>query len=214
MGATDLQPGAGGSRRTLFGGYTMEATITAWEPPGRLAFGTDTAADGRFVAYEFLVEGRGGGSTVLRTVTSGFLPGDDWEAEYEAMTLGGAMFWRTLAEYVAHFPGRTATPVTAFGPFVANWEHAWDLLRKALGLADAVAAGDRVHLAAAGLPPIRGTVYYVNAQTLGVRTDRALYRFLQGLPGCMVAAHHVFAADPGGRDTEQAWQAWLDQLYA
>ena len=214
MGRTDLLPGADGSRSTVFGGYTMDSTITGWDPPARFALRTGTATDGRFIAYEFLIEGRGGGSTVLRTVTSGFLPGDDWETEYEAMTLGGTMFFRTLVEYLTHFPDRTAAPVTAFGPPIANWDHAWSLLHKALGLALAVSEGDHVHLGAADLPPIHGTVYYVNPQTLGIRTERALYRFLQGLQGRMIAAHHIFSADPDHRDTEQTWQAWLDLLYA
>jgi hypothetical protein len=26
-------------------------------------------------------------------------PGDDWEAEYDAMTKGGALFFRTLVEF-------------------------------------------------------------------------------------------------------------------
>lgn len=42
-------------------------------------------------------------------VTSGFLPGDDWADEFEAMTLGGALFRRTLLEYLTYFPA--ARPV-------------------------------------------------------------------------------------------------------
>jgi hypothetical protein len=79
------------------------------------------ALDGRFIAYEFLIEGRAGGSTVLRTVTSGFIPGDDWADEFEAMTLGGEMYFRTLVEYLSYFAGRFATPVTAFGPPDTDW---------------------------------------------------------------------------------------------
>ena len=58
--------------------------MTAWDPARRFAYRSGEAPDGRFIAYEFLIEGRAGGSTVLRTVTSGFLPGDDWAEEFEA----------------------------------------------------------------------------------------------------------------------------------
>ena len=49
---------------------------------------------------EFLLEARAGGTTVLRVVSSGFLPADDWEDEYEAMVSGGAMYLHTLSEYL------------------------------------------------------------------------------------------------------------------
>ena len=74
--------------------------MTAWDPARRFAYRSGEAPDGRFIAYEFLIEGRAGGSTVLRTVTSGFLPGDDWAEEFEAMTLGGEIYFRTLVEYL------------------------------------------------------------------------------------------------------------------
>jgi uncharacterized protein YndB with AHSA1/START domain len=201
MGRSEVE--AGSVVRTAFGGYTPEQPVTAWDPPGRLAYGSVPAPDGRFVAYEFLVEGRAGGSTVIRAVTSGFLPGDDWEAEYEAMTLGFGMFHRTLAEYLNHFAGRTARPLTVFGPPVADWAAAWRSLSAALSL-----DGDAVRVAVPGLSPADGTVYYRNEHTLGIRTSGALYRFLRGFGGQFVAAHHIF----DGTDTEPAWQRWLDKL--
>ncbi|MGW4128831.1 SRPBCC family protein, partial [Amycolatopsis japonica] len=78
MGRNEVDGGVGGTVKTAFGGYEPTSAITSWDPLERLVYGTEPAPDGRFVAYEFLIEGRSGGSTVLRTVTSGFLPGDDW----------------------------------------------------------------------------------------------------------------------------------------
>jgi uncharacterized protein YndB with AHSA1/START domain len=212
MGRNQVDPGAGGAVRTVFGGYAPESTVTAWHPLERIAYGSGPAEDGRFIAYEFLIEGRGGGSTVLRAVTSGFLPGDDWEAEYDAMTKGFALFFRTLAEYLTHFPGRVATPVTAFGPPVADWPGVWAALHGALGLAGPPAAGDRVRFDPAGLAPIDGTVYFVNADTVGVRTNDAMYRFLKGFQGGMVAGHHLFSAGVDQQQAEQVWQSWLTRL--
>lgn len=214
MGRTEVDPGDGGTVRTDFGGYTPESTVTAWEPSKRFAYHSGEAEDGRFIAYEFLIEGRDKGSTVLRTVTSGFLPGDDWEAEYDAMTKGGAMFLHTLVEYLTHFAGRTATPITAFGPPVSDWEQAWAVLHQELGLGARVAAGDQVRFVPDGGGPVEGVVYFVNPHALGVRTHDALYRFVQGFQGGMVVMHEMFTDDVEQQATERSWQSWLTRVFA
>src|SRR2546423_10719779 len=77
MGRNEVEPGVGGTVRTAFGDYRARHAITEWQPNERLAYGSSDP-DGRRIGYEFLIEGRDGGSTVVRMVTSGFLPGDDW----------------------------------------------------------------------------------------------------------------------------------------
>ncbi|HUQ58758.1 SRPBCC domain-containing protein [Lentzea sp.] len=186
MGTNEV---ANGQVKMAFGGYGPTCGITASEPPHHFAYDTGKAPDGRFMAYEFLVEGREHGSTVLRMVTSGFLPGDDWADEFEAMTLGGALFRGTLAEYLRHFAGRTARPLTVFGPVVGDWDEAW----KKLGAAIAEKLPDAVE-------------YHRNAHTLGLRTGTGLYRFMRGFGGPVIAAHHVFEGD----ESEQDWQSFLD----
>jgi uncharacterized protein YndB with AHSA1/START domain len=202
MGTNDVEPGA--VVRQAFGGYEPAHQVTAWEPGKHLAYGGEKAPDGRFVAYEFLVEGRDQGSTVLRMVASGFLPGDDWEDEFEAMTAGGEMFWQTLVTYLRHFAGRTARPLTAFGPPVTDWPAMWRRLGSRLGLDHAPRTGDHVTLDGE-----RGVVYFANTQTAGIRTENAMYRFFQGLPGVVIAMHHVFADDH--RD-ERTWSTWMGDL--
>jgi uncharacterized protein YndB with AHSA1/START domain len=201
MGRNEVDPGQ--AIRTAFGGYTPRHGITAWEPGERLAFGGDKGPDGRFVAYEFLVEGRDRGSAVIRIATSGFLPGDDWADEYEAMTKGHALFFRTLATYLNHFAGRTAVPVTAFGPTITDWPRTRAKLMTAIGR-----SADRVRFTPAGLPTVEGVVYFENDDTIGIRADDAIYRFLRGFRGPVMACHHHFTdIDPD--KTEQAWLAWL-----
>ncbi|GAA1665699.1 SRPBCC domain-containing protein [Fodinicola feengrottensis] len=211
MGRTDVLAGAGGVIRTAFGAYAPESTVTGWEPNQRLAHRTETAQDGRFVAYEFLLEGREQGSTVVRMVASGFLPGDDWADEYEAMTRGLRLFFRTLVEYVTHFAGRAAIPVTAFGPPVENWDAVWPMLGQALGLDRAAVSGDQVRVPVPDHGLVDGVVYFVNPDTVGIRTDDALYRFMRGFRGPLVAAHHVFA-DIDPMRAEQAWRTWLTEV--
>lgn len=211
MGRNEVDPD-GGVVRQSFGGYQPEYRVTAWAPPHRFAYRSDPAEDGRFVAYEFLVEGREKSSTVLRMATSGFLPGDDWATEYEAMSKGGALFFATLATYLDHFAGRTARPVTVFGPVITDWPRARATLLHALGLSDSPAPGDDVHVVADGPGRIDGEVFFANEHTLGVRTPDALYRFMKGFAGPIVAGHHLFGtADVGA--AERAWQSWLTNTF-
>jgi uncharacterized protein YndB with AHSA1/START domain len=214
MGRTEVAPGEGGSVRTEMGGFTMASTITAWEPPRRFAYRENESPDGRFIAFEYLVEGREHGSTVLRLVSQGFLPGDDWEAEYDAMRKGGAMYFATLGAYLTHFAGRTATPVTTSGPMTAEGRAAFDRIPKALGLGAAPAVGDPVRAAPTGLPAIDGVVDFVNPDAIGVRTHDALYRFVRGFFGPPVVTHHLFAAGVDRTEAEQAWRAWLADVCA
>jgi uncharacterized protein YndB with AHSA1/START domain len=211
MGHNEVEPGPTGTVRTVIGDYQPELAITAWDPGTRPAYQEAAQPDGRFIAYEFLIEGHATGSTVLRMVTSGFLPGDDWEGEYEAMSRGLQMFLRTLAEYVTHFAGCKAIVITAFGPETADWHKDWTKLHKALGLTAPAVIGTPVTSSAAG---IEGVVYFSNPDTIGIRTADGLYRFLGGFQGPIVAAHHLFADNIDQSHTESAWQTWLGRVSA
>jgi hypothetical protein len=214
MGRSEVQPGPDGTVRTVFGEYAPELDVTAWDPACRFAYRSGEAPDGRFIAYEFLIEGRAGGSTVLRTVTSGFLPGDDWAEEFNAMILGGEMYFRTLVEYLSHFAGRFAVPVTAFGPPGTAWARDRALLCRGLGLPEDPSPGDRATLIPNGGGPAEGVLYFANAHTIGVRTQDALYRFLRGFAKPAIAAHHLFAEDADPAQAERAWTAWLNRTLA
>lgn len=208
MGRNDVEPGS--VVRTVFGGYEPEHPVTDWQPPARLRYGGQEAPDGRSIAYEFLVEARDQGSAVVRMVASGFLPGDDWADELDAMGKGHRLFFATLVEYLTHFAGRTATPVTAFGPPVEDWEATWDRLRGALGLPAAVTAGSAADLSATPARS-RGRVYYADSDAIAIRAEHGLYRFIKGFGGPLIAGHHEFSSvDPSA--IEQSWSAWLHDL--
>ncbi len=211
MGRTEVQAS---TVRTVFGEYAPELDVTARDPARRFAYRTGEAPDGRFIAYEFLIEGRAGGSTVLRTVTSGFVPGDDWAEEFEAMTLGGEMYFRTLVEYLTYFPGRFARPVTAFGPAGTNWTRHRALLYRGLGLPGTAKPGDPARVAIDGIAPADGVVYVANAHTIGLRTTDTLYRFLRGFGKPVMASHQLFAADADPVRAQHAWAAWLGRTLA
>jgi uncharacterized protein YndB with AHSA1/START domain len=212
MGTNEVEPREGGKTRMTLPGWSLEATVTAWDPPRRFAFETGEGEDGRFMAFEYLIESRRGGSTVIRFVHSGFLAGDGWETEYEALKSGDPMYVQKLAEYLTYFRGRRGVPISAFGPQVDR-ERAWTVFKQALGLAGDVAEGDQVRVTPDGLAPIEGLVDHVSPETLGVRTSDGLYRFIHGLGGTVVLGHHIFS-DVDQQATEQAWQSWVDRSFA
>jgi uncharacterized protein YndB with AHSA1/START domain len=217
MGPHDIDPRVGGTISLTIGDFSEQATITAWDPPKRLAYRGEAGADGSFHAMEYLIEGRAGGSTVLRFVHSGFL-GDDWGAEYEDMTSHGwDRYLHTLAQYLTHFPGRPGTFVYAEGPAVAEGRDAWAVLTAGLGLPGPVGNGDRVRLTPQGLAPIEGVVYYAvpgYREFLGVRGSDGLYRFHGGGGHQINVGHHLFAEGVRASDAAEAWQGWLDRVFS
>jgi uncharacterized protein YndB with AHSA1/START domain len=213
MGRTEVEPRQGGTARFTLAGSTEEATVTAWDPPKRFATRSAESDDGRFMAQEFLIEGRGQGGTVLRLVQSGVL-GDDWETEYDALNEGWGVYLYKLAEYLKYFRGRTATPIFAAQPQAGDPEQVQAGFRRALGLADQVAEGEKVRVTPDRLAPLEGVVDYRSPTVLGLRTDDGLYRFMAGYDGTAVLGHHLFAEGVDQQATEQAWQAWLTRAFA
>ncbi|HEY0638043.1 MAG TPA: SRPBCC domain-containing protein [Pseudonocardiaceae bacterium] len=165
-------------------------------------------------AFEFLVEARDGGSTVLRFVQSGFLDGAEWDAEYDGFLHGWQLFFENLTAYLAHFPGRTARTVVTMGFSPSSPAGAWDVMHGALGLTGRPAVGDVVRLRPSGPAPVEGVVDVSTDHFLGVRSDSALYRFgAEGTSGCGVSAYH-YHFGPVDLEAEQtAWQAWLTTLF-
>ena len=203
LGRTEVEAGVGGVVRMAMGEYRPESEITAWAPGERFAHRQPPLPDGRFMAYEFLVEARERACTVVRLVTSGFLPGDDWADEYEAMRQGGALYAATLREYLTHFAGRTAEPLNLWGPGLTDWSATRARLDGLLGVADGEAHADLD-----GIGRVDGVVFHENDQTIGIRTDDALYRFLRAIDQTIMVAHLRYAP------SEQDWDGWLTRHFA
>ncbi|MGV9852994.1 SRPBCC family protein [Streptomyces sp. NPDC003442] len=211
MGRSEVEPREGGTAAMDIGGNREEAVVTAFEPGKHFATRTATAEDGRFMAFEYLIEGRAGGSTVLRIVHSGLL-GDDWQDEYDALRRGWPFHLHTLREYLAHFPGRAGVPVFAMAPTGEQpAQGVRAALTRALSLPTTVAVGARAHAEPAGLPPLGGEVTWSDDERIKVRTDDGLYTF-HHLPGAVLMFHHLFGPDTNG--AEAAWQQWLTGLLA
>ena len=95
MGRTEIDSASKTSTFSMFG-EVASASITAWEPGHRYATQEDRKPDGTFTAFEWLIESRDGGGAVVRVVHSGLL-GEDWEAEYNALSVGDHAYITKLA---------------------------------------------------------------------------------------------------------------------
>jgi hypothetical protein len=187
--------------------------VVAWEPGRHLAIRTPAADDGSMHAFEYLIEARGGGSTVLRFVHSGFA-GDDWNDEYQPVTSGGwDMYLYTLAQYHAHFSGRRAVYVEAEGPASSAAPEAWPTLVGALGAGGPAELGSDVSIELPGAGPLDGVIDYATTNFIGLRTPDALIR-LHGrwaLGVAVAVSHHAYSDSVNVEATKRAWKAWLDQ---
>jgi uncharacterized protein YndB with AHSA1/START domain len=209
MGRNQVEAREGGVAAMETGGHREEALITAYEPGKRFASRTSPGEDGRFMAFEYLIEGRDGGSTLLRVVHSGLL-GDDWQDEYDALRRGWPFHLGTLQQYLTHFPGRTGVPVFAAAPTGdASAPDVRAELARRLSLPSPLAVGARAYAEPAGLPPVDGEVVWADEERFEVRTADGIYTFHQG-PGIVLMFHHLFGPDTDG--AEAAWQRWLAGL--
>lgn len=209
MGPHTVDPRVGGRMTLTIGDFSESATITAWDPPKRLAYRGDPAEDGSFHAMEYLVEGRDQGSAVLRFVHSG-IASDDWGDEFESQHgYGWDMYLHTLNEYLVHFTGLPATYVHVQGPVAPEGVDGWSALLRELGVSEPIAQGDQITLRPPGIEPIEGVVDYAYPLFrgfLGVRGKHGLYRFHGGAPALSIG-HHIFS----GETHEAEWAALLSK---
>jgi uncharacterized protein YndB with AHSA1/START domain len=213
MGRNTVEPREGGTATMAMGDmFTAESTVVAWDPPRRIKTESATGEDGSFMAMEYLVEGRDQGSTVVRLVHSGFLPGDNWGEEYDALRKGNPLYLASLKQYVEHFSGRTATPVNTFGAPQASEADAWRKITSAVGLSETVTAGDPVRFTVDGTEYAGVVATVRHPSFLGIRTDDALLRFV-GRGGVMGVGHHLFD-QPDDKTATETWQAWLGKALA
>jgi hypothetical protein len=164
------------------------------------------------MTFAMEIQPRDGGHAWVRFVHSGFLAGDDWEDEYDALQTGDPAFIQKLAQVLRHFKGRRAVPIFVVGPQIAAAD-APSAFARALGLATPVFKGAPVRVSVDGLPTVEGVIDYVSRDFLGVLSDDALYRFVHGLGGATVLEHHFFT-DVDGERMETAWSDWLQRAFA
>ncbi len=173
-----------------------------------------------FNALEFTVEARDGSHATLRYVHSGIFT-DDWNNQFDAAHAHTDFYLHTLHEYLEHFNGRAVTyvgdaPFGIQGPERSNDAQGFVVLQNALGLDPTLNEGDRIHLVPVGLDPIDGVLDYRRTNFIGIRTNDALIRlFGRNAYGQPVAVSiHDFSGQSNPAALKQAWQLWLDEVFA
>jgi hypothetical protein len=209
----DYEPWVGGTERGLTAGG---GTVTAWDPPHHFATRSrpETERDG-FNELDYRLEALGS-ITYVRYVHRGVFPDDaDYEPMLDNCRQHTAFYHHSLGQYACHFAGRPPAYVAVDGPESAT-EGSFVAVRRALGLADDVAAGDRVRLTPAGLETIDAVVDYATDAFLGVRSADALYRVYGrdrwGWP--VGVANHLFGDGVDQAASERAWRGWMAGVFA
>ncbi|MGX7829446.1 SRPBCC domain-containing protein [Actinokineospora sp. 24-640] len=202
------EPHIGGAEMGLAGGI-----VTAWEPCRQLTTHVERAG-GWFNTLSHTLK-RAEGGTHLTFVHQG-VHEDDWATEQASCVAHTDIYYHTLGEYLAHFPGRTATYATADGPDASAAPGSFTTLLTALGLSAPVSVGDAVRVEIPGVGLVEGVIDYRTDCFLGFRTADAMYRFygrdVWGWP--VGLGHHLFAEGADADAASAAWQKWLDALYA
>jgi hypothetical protein len=169
--------------------------------------------DGWFNQLEQVIEPRDEGRSYLRWVHSGVLPDDQWDTQYDGVSLHTAFYLHTLAEYLEHFAPGAADFVDVQGPDVSNATDSFEVVRAALGLSSSSVAGDTT---TAELPGASSgaIVDYTDENFIGLRTDNALVRFFgRNRFGSVVGLTvHTFG-EPSATEVGPAWKSWLDGLF-
>jgi uncharacterized protein YndB with AHSA1/START domain len=220
MVPTDLDAHEGG--KVVFHMGPEDAShgrVTAFEPTRRIEFEEHweiltghTDAIVTPLVTEFVVEARSGGTCVVRVVTSAFGVGADWENEFfEEMARGWAAMLDNLRIYLAHFPGRHATPLwVSVNDFPAPPEETAQALARALGVG---APGDPV--TAFGNT---GRVERVIANHFLLRLDEPMAGlvsvYTMGLEEGSGVHMQAYLFSEGAEDyvrrEQPTWQSWLE----
>jgi len=222
---TQVEEREGGKMvQQIMPGMDFTATITAWEPPRRLA-----AEDAGWmpgmppVATEWTVEARAGGTCLVRVVHSLFASTDEWDNQLEGTETGWPAFFRILRLYLSNYLGQPSAPIQVIATVAGSEADAWKKMSAAVGLGKA-AIGQKL-TATAGAPPFSGTVEH----TAGAEGHHmVLVRLEQPAPGvvslgtfacggmAMASVNFYFYGDgaaAAAARAESVWQAWMSKHF-
>jgi uncharacterized protein YndB with AHSA1/START domain len=205
-------------------GMDSVAKTTVWDPPRRFAAESpDLGPDAPKMATEWIVEGRSGGTCIVRVVHSLFASTDDWDNQLESVESGWPGFFRVLRLYLTHFTGQSCAAIQLLGFASGPEASAWEALTQPLGLMSASAGEHRT--APMNAPRFGGIV---EAAGDSKHPHVLLLRLDDPAPGILNLGAHsmgnqVFlsanlyfygdrAADVVARD-EQIWQSWMSERF-
>jgi uncharacterized protein YndB with AHSA1/START domain len=221
----EIEEREGGAMLLHFGpGNSMDshATITAWEPPHRLAADShDMGPEAPTIATEWTVEARTGGTCTVRVVHSWFASTDDWDGQWEQTEMGWPAFFRILRLHLAHFAGQPVSVLQLMGVAPEPAAGAWAALTGALGLPaqSEIAVGQHIGSAPPapalggvvdqiGVPGYPELLLHLDAPAPGIAH---LFPLPMGGQVYLPIRLFIFGADASAvtARVEPAWQAWL-----
>jgi uncharacterized protein YndB with AHSA1/START domain len=212
-------------KMTFGPGMDSFATVTGWDPPRQFtAESKDWIPNGPPVATEWIVEGRAGGTCIVRVVHSFFASTDDWDSQLEGTEHGWPTWFRVLKLVLTHFRGQRSAAIRLMGNGAVSDTKAWEDLTRSLGL-NGVAAGQQWKRPA-DVPPFAGHVEHI-----GNAKDHLfeIVRLNEPAPGigflmvhsCFgpvphIEVHHFLfgdsAAAVAARD-EPSWKTWMTKHF-
>jgi uncharacterized protein YndB with AHSA1/START domain len=222
---TELEERVGGSVVFHLGDVDdSRGSVTAWEPPRRLAYEEPSwNPPAPPLATEHSVEARSGGTCIVRIVSSLFTSSADWDDQLESMDQGWRPYFEILRLVLAHFRGLPAVTMQQIRTTRLPHTDAWTTLAGPLGLED-VSVGSEVSASAPGVPSFKGVIE--GYDTIGT-LHNALIRLTEPAPGIAAVTAHVSkdetyvsigfylfgdsAAEVVQRDTPR-WKAYMDSL--
>ena len=214
----EVEPREDGRITLDFGTFgRVEAVVSALDRPHRFAY--RGAREEEPLAHEWIVEGRGRGTCVVRLVNSGFGEGDDWDLQYDAMGEGWQIFLQSLRLHLTHHRGERASAVVSSVLLSGPHRAAWDRFCQEMGLRSDLGPGDTVRTGA-GSPALAGRVESV------LRTAHATtYLLLLDQPatgtgfitvegdGEQVAGSVYLYLYGGDDQLGRMWPAWLAERF-
>ncbi len=222
---TQVEEREGGKMvQQIMPGMDFTATITAWEPPRRLAAEDPGWMPGMPpVTTEWTVEARAGGTCLVRVVHSLFASTDEWDNQLEGTETGWPGCFCILRLYLSNYLGQPCAPIQVIATVAGSEADAWKKMSAALGLEQA-AIGQKL-TATAGAPPFSGTVEHTAE---GKGQHMVLARLEQPAPGVvslgtfacggMVTAMVSFylygdAAAAAVERNAPLWQEWISKQF-
>lgn len=200
------------------GAATFGSTVTAWDPPHRVAARTERpdAVHGQSLnQLDHLIEPREGGGSWVRYVHSGIFV-DDWDGQYDGANRHTDFYLHTLRQYLTHFNRRPAVFAAADGPAAAGAPDALERAARALGLPEGAAPDATVEVDLPGAGRVPAVLDYRNPYFIGLRAGDAMYRFFgrNHFGATVGVAVHDFAPGADRKRITADVAAWLDRVYS
>jgi len=192
------------------GGAAGPGVVTVWDPPSRWA---NRMEQGDWWNELEHVIDELDGATRLRYRHSSVFADDGQLDGAETHT---DFYLHTLAEYVAWFPGRPATWISAEAPATSREPGSFDRVVEALGLTAGHEVGDALVIDLPGVGAVMSGIDWRSGSFLGLRTADALYRVFgreRWGGGVAVTVHH-FADDVDAAAVAAAWEQRLREVFA